>query len=116
MSNSEDQDMRVSLAVLTAKYEAGQQQNAAGLEAIKTILLQEQAQTRAQIDHDRSTANMRFKTLENDVSVLKTGVEEGKLDRARASGRAGVVAGIVSVAVGIGMLALSAVVKAVWGV
>lgn len=115
MSNSEDQDIRRDVAVLTAKFEAGQQSTATGLDSIKSLLMQEQANLRAQMEYNRSTADMRLKSLESDVSGLKSGVEEGKLDRARASGRAGVVAGVVSVAVGIGMLALSAVVKAVWG-
>lgn len=116
MSNSDDNDVRLSLAVLTAKFEAYQSQTATTLEAIKTLLMQEQANIRAQIDHNRSAADMRFKTIEADVTGLKSGVEEGKLDRARQAGRAGVIAGVISVVVGIGMLALSSVVKAVFGV
>lgn len=101
MSNFDDNDFRVSLAVLTAKFEAAQAQNASMLDAIKTLLLTEQANFRA-------AADARFNVIEKEVSVLKTGVEQGNLDRARQAGRAGVIAGVISVGVALGGVVLKA--------
>lgn len=108
MSNSEDQDVRLSLAVLTAKFEAANAAHQNTLEAIKTLLLTEQANLRASTDS-------RFKAMESEIRGLKTGVEEGKLDRARAAGRAGIISSVISVGVGVAMLALSTFAKWVFG-
>ncbi len=107
MSDS-GEDVRVQIAVLSARFEAANSAHQATLEAIKTLLLTEQANFRA-------AADARFTVIEKEVSALKAGVEEGKLDRARTSGRASVIAGFISVGIGVAMLALSTFVKSIFG-